>query len=356
MTAGGPSSGPDSLGELSDAIRIARVVCIVLMLTVHVWPGAGLILSAGSPAPLALFYEALIGYLGRSAVPLLSIISGYLLFTTLLNRNPSPAKMVRRKFQTLILPMVFWSAALLTLQVLYVKVSGMQKPLPDTPLAWMNAFLAITAEPANAPLAFLRDIFLCAVVALVAFRVFRGRPLATLIVALAINAADFASGGLLLLRPPIMTFYVLGMALAWRGSIGELPGWQPTMAVLAIDGAVRMASLPEGPEAASITTSLLHRFAMALLLWNMSLAILRRTGRLKEIILAVEPSIFLVFCSHMLTIAVCGRILVAIGIHPAEPIYAIFFLLQLAACVAAGLLMTMLRAPLLFTLIGGRKA
>ena len=73
----GRAAPPALPRDLSDAIRIARVVCILSMVSVHVWPGATRVLAADTP--FSGFFQVMIEYLGRGSVPLLSLVSGYLL-------------------------------------------------------------------------------------------------------------------------------------------------------------------------------------------------------------------------------------------------------------------------------------
>jgi len=329
-----PTVVPD---ETSITISIARVVCIAFMMTVHVWPGAGLILQADAPGPLSAIYDFLIGYLGRGAVPLLSVISGYLFFVMLRDRAPSSATVLRRKFETLLFPMILWSAALIAMKASYAAALGGNAMLPQTAIQWTNALFGLTSEPFNKPLAFLRDIFVCVLIALLAYRVFIRSPLAALLLMIAINVADFAVGGVLLLRPPILTFYILGLIVAYYGWSERVPGWPLTLLVLGVDWAFQqLAAAAEPSQAIDISTNLVHRFGMALLMWNLSLATVRHTVILTRWIMSLQPSIFTVFCSHTLTIGLLGAGAKLAGITPADPVYALFLVLQLVVIFIVG--------------------
>lgn len=144
--------------DASQRIRICRVICISLMVTVHFRPRDTTILAADAPQLLHGFHVILPDYLGRSSVPLLSVISGVLLVVGM-SRAGSPADLLRGKFRSLIVPMVLWSIPILPLMLL----RGKSGALFLTPMGWANALFALTDEPANFPLAFLRDIFLASV-------------------------------------------------------------------------------------------------------------------------------------------------------------------------------------------------
>lgn len=85
----------------SDAVRCARVLCIVFMSYVHLH--FDIDPNAEFPLVDALFVETL----GRSSVPLLSVISGYFMVGFFQRRQYFEAIIQRAK--TLILPMVIWN-------------------------------------------------------------------------------------------------------------------------------------------------------------------------------------------------------------------------------------------------------
>lgn len=53
----------------------------------------------------------------------------------------------------------------------------------------------------------------------------------------------------------------------------------------------------------------------------------------------LEPAIFTIFCSHSITISLFGGIAFFTGLHETDGIYPLFFLLQLVACIALGILL-----------------
>lgn len=323
-------------GDMSEAIRIARVVCIFFMMSVHVWPGASLILAANAPAFLSASYEFVINYLGRGSVSLLSVVSGYLFAVSLKNRSPDPARILRRKFETLIIPMIVWSLALLVMKLGYAAAVGAPHTLATSANEWINLFLALTAPPANAPLAFLRDIFACVALCLIVYPVFRKSRVVALAALAAINFADFALGGVLLLRPAILTFYGLGIVVAVAGVNPLASRWPLTLVLLAVDGLVRSTWASGIAADFGVLLNIGHRLAIALLMWALSLWIVAHARGLKALILTIEPSIFVIFCSHMLTIGLAGRALSALGTGPDQPVYALFILLQLILAILVG--------------------
>jgi len=146
----------------SEAIRIARVICILSMVSVHFWPGASRILAVDVWLPVHGFYLLAIDYMGRGSVPLLSTISGVLL-TLSFFRNVSPSHLLMSKARSLLIPMIIWSAILMALYGLWGLLSGNPSRLPSDFMDWTNSLIALGAPPANAPLGFLRDLFISSV-------------------------------------------------------------------------------------------------------------------------------------------------------------------------------------------------
>ena len=91
------------------AIAIARVLCIVGMVYVHAWTGlTGPDLAASDHTAQGLLRWVLSDLLGKAAVPLLSLVSGWLAAGSLARRGA--VSFVRGKVRTVVLPMVLWNA------------------------------------------------------------------------------------------------------------------------------------------------------------------------------------------------------------------------------------------------------
>lgn len=315
----------------SDAIRICRVICITSMISVHFWPGAKAISEADTFFLQKGAFSLLIDHLGRGSVPLLSAISGVLLALTAA-RSASTLKIVERRFANLVPPMVVWSGAMLALAVAQMVVLGDASDLPRGIMGWVNALFAITQPPANAPLGFLRDVFLASCLGLVALRLpaaWGGAWLAVLVV------LEWSAGGFLFLRPQILICFAIGIALARAGLIARTPGWPSTLAVSAAAIAAGQAGGDALPWALRET---LTRLPVALLIWRAGLSLAADLPRSARVLMRLEPYIFTVFCTHMITVAFVAAALRKSGITVESPIYPLVFLMQfpLVFGVAAG--------------------
>ncbi|MBO1040398.1 acyltransferase family protein [Brucella pituitosa] len=96
-------------------------------------------------------------------MPLLSVISGFLVVSSF--KKYGFYELLKKKVARIIVPMIVWNFAFATL--IYWAQSHGWESRPDLPIfkggtwAWLNALLAIDTIPANGPLYFLRELFIC---------------------------------------------------------------------------------------------------------------------------------------------------------------------------------------------------
>ena len=93
----------------SDAIAIARVICILGVVYVHAWTGLnGEALAQLRGSGQDNLRWALMEIFGRSAVPLLGLISGWLVAGS--GRARDWRSHLARKARTIALPMILWNS------------------------------------------------------------------------------------------------------------------------------------------------------------------------------------------------------------------------------------------------------
>ena len=319
--------------RLARTIGIARVLCIFGIVYVHAWTGrTGEELVAMTDTPQAMVRWALIDLLGRSAVPLLSIISGWLVAGSLARRGW--ADFVAGKARTILGPMVAWNA-LSILLVSGASYAGLiEAPKPRT-VWWVidELFCLVTPNDINVQTAFLRDLFVCMLAVPLLVRLPRWALWAVAAVALAWSISGIVVP-LVLLRPSILLFFVLGL-LARRH-----------------DGAVRFAALPlplvggayftlaafqfwmqvtgidRGYDNPALLTlaDIAMRFVTALFFWAIAWRLAR--GRLARPLLRIEPYMFLMFCAHLIMIWLGGPTIGRFTGTLGSPLYLPFLLLQ----------------------------
>ncbi|RNF32765.1 hypothetical protein NM04_00040 [Massilia aurea] len=152
----------------------------------------------------------------RATVPVLTIISGFLLFGAGLDRLPG--KLFGKKARTILLPFLCFNLPLLPLALGAEMFAGIELSAqlwPFEPMAWLNAAFGLTASPINYPLNFLRDLLVLILLAPLFGWLLRRHawPGLVLVAVVFFNNYD----GVLVLRDLMaVLFYVGGMA-AVRG-------------------------------------------------------------------------------------------------------------------------------------------
>lgn len=348
----------------NDAVAIARVICILGVVYVHAWTGrTGEELAQLVGSGQEIFRWTLMEGLGKSAVPLLGMISGYLVAGS--RRAQEWRGFVAGKARTILLPMVLWNV------IAIICVSGaayaglILAPQPQS-FGWLiEELLAVTRPPdINVQMPFLRDLFVCMLAAPLFVRLpVRGMVLLAAIVAI------LTVGGWpqpLLLRPMILFFFMFGM-IARRLSLAERAAALPAIAAFApfllLVPLKIVLSLPPAPfvtthAQAMAALDLLTRVAAALFFWKVTSIL--ATSRARSALLALEPYAFFLFCCHLTLIWIAGP-LIGTWIGPVgSPLYPVFLtvqpLLVLGAAIALAHIVLAISPATARILSGGRLA
>lgn len=95
----------------------------------------------------------------RASVPVLTVISGFLLFSSRIDLEP--ARCFAKKSRTILIPFLCFNLTLLPFALGAEMFAGMELSAnlwPFDPMRWLNAAFGLTASPINYPLNFLRDL------------------------------------------------------------------------------------------------------------------------------------------------------------------------------------------------------
>jgi len=195
-------------GGLTQRIAMARVICILCMIYVHV-PSALPAFHNHSlqTDDIAVSFQGfVIEGLGRASAALLSVVSGYLMAVVLSRPGLSLPALYRRRFQSLMVPMLVWSFITLLVYLL--------GNLLSTVWAYLNFFLFLTELPMGPTmhLAFLRDLFVCILIGPVLAMLVRHAALPLLLFVAWLYLADLET--VFMLRPLVLFGYVIGLTLA----------------------------------------------------------------------------------------------------------------------------------------------
>lgn len=314
------------------AIGLARLICILGIVYVHAWTGVGGdVMAARAGSSDDLLRWTVVELFGRSAVPLLSLIAGWLVAGSLARRGP--LGFVAGKARVLLVPMLLWNIIAVGL-VTGAAALGM----PNTPLLgdgiWLadNVFGLTRAGDINVQTAFLRDLFVCMLAVPLLVRL----PTRLLLAVMALVAMWIVGGWQLhlLLRPGILMFFIAGIVARREGlaeRLGRLPRHLAALPFLAILPwkiwlSIRLEAGVGDPAALLNGVDLLMRASAALLVWRGAMALAWRPAGAK--LLAFERYAFFLFCSHLLFMwlvaPLIGRLTGAIG----SPLWPAFFLIQ----------------------------
>lgn len=158
----------------------------------------------------------------RATVPVLTCISGYLLFRTALDK--SPEKLYRKKLRTIGIPFIAFNALVLAGTALLQSLRPVPlsyQLIPFDAWTWTNAMLGLTDAPINYPLNFLRDLLVIFALTPVFGWLIRNAPIKGMILVSLIFFSDL--DGMLVLRSSMpLLFYVGGMAAVYRWDMCKL--------------------------------------------------------------------------------------------------------------------------------------
>jgi len=150
--------------NVSSRINLMRIVLISGIVFVHIPVDTASSPFNGTYGAFDWIRVFLTEALFRVGVPCLSAISGYLLFRNG-RENFSYGKTVRSKAQTVFLPFLLWNCAFVAAITLATSVGVGDGYMPDALHAssrdLLTQVLALEDFPANVPLYFLRDLFVC---------------------------------------------------------------------------------------------------------------------------------------------------------------------------------------------------
>jgi hypothetical protein len=264
-------------GLQSDAVRISRVICIFFMSYVHlhffILPGAD----------FPILKPLLVQTLGRSSVPLLSAVSGFLIVGYFDKRGYLSA--IQGRFRTLIVPMACWN-------LVAIATLGSQD--------FLNDIFALTHISKYEHLTFLRDIFALALVTPVLIYLSRKVPTLLLVASTAYFLADWSN--LFVLRPQIAFFYTIGILLRERP---QAPHPALSILALALFAWVAGLEIQRHPIIEWKYFEHLSRLVAALTFWNAALILAEGANWLKKLDRAAFPY----FLSHVFLFQAVGSLL-----------------------------------------------
>ena len=350
--------------NLSEPIKIARVLCIFFMFYTHI--------NVNEMAPLIkglrvfdYFQIIFTSTLGRSSVALLSVISGYLTVFSLTKTDYG--QFIIKRCRSLLIPLGLWCAVFILFVICadWIKEGYLEDTLKGgfSLLSLPDLLFGITQSPANLPLHFLRDIFICSLLAPVMIEAYNRSK----VLFIFMSALYFILGciSMIFISPTIFLFYVIGIVFAYEGvpKIGRKNIIGATFVLLFAGlvtvnlelGILIQNAVENEPKV--MASLFIIRFPCAIVFW--SLALYLSSTKFSGFIKRFENHIFFIFCGHIIVMTIICYLWDQFfgGYYsPAYPIFyltvplIIFFILSQAAKVMNA------AYPRVFQLLnGGRK-
>ncbi len=355
-----PAREADS--RLSTAIAIARLIGIMGIVYVHAWTGR----TAEELAAVAFSWQAVLRTVlgevfGRSAVPLLGMISGWLVVSTATRQGY--AAFVLGKARTILLPMVLWNAIAIVLVGAAATFGDLKAPTP-TSIGWtLNELVPLVqANDVNVQMPFLRDLFVCMMLAPVLVRASTAwlALVASIVVVWSVSGVHVP----LLLRPQILLFFTAGIAARRFGVAERVAGWPVALCALpfvaliaprlwtALLGNAFFDAHPHMMAAFDIV----FRLASAVLFWRLAWGL--AGSNLADRLRGIERYGFLAFCDHLVLLWLFGPVIglatgaLGAGLYPAYLL--VQPLLVLGVTVVLGQVLMALSPSVARVLSGGR--
>jgi succinoglycan biosynthesis protein ExoH len=209
--------------EIEKRISILRFVMIFGIVVLHTpdYVSIGNIGSGWFDLTKAYFQHAVF----RCTVPVLTAISGYLLFSSGLDTNFP--KLITKKIKSLAIPFLIFNSLL----ALLVYLIESQQPLPISYQLYpfnihtmMDAAFGLTTSPINYPLNFLRDLMVLMIMAPLFGWMLRKIPLTGLLIVVVV-ALFHLSGYLILRKSMLITFYFGGLLATKKWDLQRLDSY-----------------------------------------------------------------------------------------------------------------------------------
>lgn len=203
-------------------ISVLRSLMIFGVVILHTPPYIP-IANIGS-APFDLIVSFFQHAVFRTTVPVLTFISGYLLFRSSLDTHP--LRLIQKKFNSIVIPFLFFNLTLLTLYILLRNGAGVSVGSAniETTEDWLNAAFGLTSSPLNYPLNFLRDLIALFMIAPLMGWLLRNTAWAGLALLLVIFQFDL-DGPFVLRNAMAPVFYAGGMAAILKWDMRRLDGY-----------------------------------------------------------------------------------------------------------------------------------
>ncbi|MFT6099263.1 MAG: succinoglycan biosynthesis protein ExoH [Arenicella sp.] len=307
--------------EISKRIWVTRYFMVIGIIVLHLPPYQ--LLSEIGPSIFDYIRAFFSHGLFRATVPMLTVLSGFLIFQ--FNLHLQPFELLSKKVKSVLVPLIIWNIPFVIAIYISQKYSVISHEFtailyPFDSLSWINALTGLFGPPANYPLHFLRDLFAVSLLSPIYWLFLKRRPYFGLAVVLAVYYFNLDSS-FVLRNSMLVSFYIGALAATQKWSLTCLDKHAKLLFFVFIAFcAVIVLS--------DIQSSELFRLVSPFLVWpSMSLII---NTKLYEFLYNNSKSSFFTFLSH-------GPIILILWLlfkkSPADIPYYVYWLLALPVTV-----------------------
>lgn len=198
--------------DISRRIWITRYFMVIGIIVLHLPPYQTLGTLDGS---IIQYVKAFFSHgVFRATVPVLTVMSGYLVFISGLHLTP--LKLITKKISSLFVPLLLWNLplalAVYFMQMYALPVHNFSVELyPATFESWANAVIGLAGTPVNYPLNFLRDLFAVSLLTPLFWLLLKRAPYTGLVVVLVVHYFNL-DGPFVIRNAMIVSFYIGALA------------------------------------------------------------------------------------------------------------------------------------------------
>ncbi|MEZ5530159.1 MAG: acyltransferase family protein [Porticoccaceae bacterium] len=219
--------------DISDRIWITRYLMVIGIVVLHL-PVYQSLSSVGVNGAFDYFKAFFAHGVFRATVPVLTVMSGYLLFRSGLDRQY--LSLLKSKTNSLLIPLLIWNLPLALIVFVLQKYqlgshSFSVKLYPIEGLSWLNAVTGLHGTPVNYPLNFLRDLFAVSLLAPVLGLLLRRSPYVGLALVMLVYFFNL-DGPFVIRNSMLVSFYLGGLAYTQNWDLAALDRYAPVLLAL----------------------------------------------------------------------------------------------------------------------------
>lgn len=208
--------------EISKRIWVTRYFMVLGLVVLHLPPYQSLSELGYS------FFDIVKAFFAhgmfRATVPVLTVMSGFLLFYSSLQTKP--LKLLSKKVSSVLIPLIIWNIPFIIIIFVSQKYNVLSHEFsitlyPVEILNWVNAATGLFATPANYPLNFLRDLFAVALLSPLFWLFLKRIPYIGLIVVCIVYYFNL-DGSFVLRNSMIVSFYIGALAACQKWDLTYL--------------------------------------------------------------------------------------------------------------------------------------